>query len=209
VIEAHALEANISDVPQGDYCTANSKGRRCRLDYQKFPNNLQQLCEEAGGQHALSYYMASCSGTSYSLQLAVTNAPGCVATACRTDDTTTLLKLNAATRVKSRLEGGGNFNCTLSLFRNRQPTALFDKKIGIQTDPPTPLPRLPPTPPPPSPEPVKTKKPSTYVPYIPPSTDAPKPEEPTGTVESSGVISPYKLNMLLAAVVATLFFFLF
>ena len=101
------------------------QGRQCRLDYEKFPNNLQQWCEEAGGQHVLSYYMATCNGDSYSLQLAVSSEPGCVAAACRADDTATLLKEYATARVMARLEGGGNFNCTLSHFRNRQPTALL------------------------------------------------------------------------------------
>lgn len=175
------------------------QGRQCKLDYDNFSNNLQQRCEEAGGQHTLSYYMVTCDGASYSLQLAVNAEPGCVATVCRADDTKTLLKLHATARVIARLEGGGNFKCTLSHFRNRQPTALFDKRIAIQTNPPTT----------PTYAPVQTKKPSTYAPYIPPSTDVPKPEGPTVKVTSSGGICSYKLNMLLAAVVATLFFFLF
>jgi hypothetical protein len=146
--------------------------------------------------------MATCSGTScYSLKLAVSNAPGCVAIACRADDTTTLLKQHATARVMARLEAGGNFNCTLSRFRNRQPKARFSKKVVIQTDPQTPKSPLP--------ERDQPKKLSTYAPYIPPSTDAPKPDGPTVNVESSGGISPYKPDMLLAAVVAGLFFFLF
>lgn len=200
MIEEHALEANISNAPQKDYCKAMPpQGRQCKLDYDNFSNNLQQRCEEAGGQHTLSYYMVTCDGASYSLQLAVNAEPGCVATVCRADDTKTLLKLHATARVIARLEGGGNFKCTLSHFRNRQPTALFDKRIAIQTNPPTT----------PTYAPVQTKKPSTYAPYIPPSTDVPKPEGPTVKVTSSGGICSYKLNMLLAAVVATLFFFLF
>ena len=209
VIETHALEAKINNTPQKKYCKAiPHEGRQCKLDYRKFPNNLQQLCEEAGGQHALSYYIATCIGTSYSLQLAVSNAPDCVATACRADDTTALLKEYATARVIARLGGGGgNFNCTLSHFRNRAPTALFAKQIAIQTKPPTP-PQTPPYTPPrtPEPGPVQPETPSTYVPYKLPSTDAPKPEDPTViNGESSGGISLDKLNMLLAAVVAAFF----
>ena len=174
-----------------------------------FPNNLQQWCEEAGSQYALSYYIATCTGTSYSLKLAVSNAPDCVATACRADDTKALLKEHATARVTARLEGGGNFNCTLSHFRNRSPTALFAEQIVIQTNPPTPPQTPPPTltpPRTPEPEPVQSKTPSTLVPYIPPSTNAPKRGGPTVNVEFSGGISPYKLNMLLAAVVTAFFF---
>ena len=200
MIETHALEANISDTPPKDYCKAMPpQGRQCRLDYEKFPNNLQQWCEEAGGQHALSYYMATCNGDSYSLQLAVSSEPGCVAAACRADDTTTLLEQHATARVMARLEGGVTFNCTLSHFRSRQPKPQFEKRIVIRTNPPTPTPL---------PALDETKKQSTYDPYIPPSTDAPKPEGPTVFVESSGGISPYKLNLLLAAVVASFFSFL-
>ena len=201
MIETHALEANISGIPLKDYCKAiPPQGRRCELDYEKFPNNLQRWCEEAGGQHVLSYYMATCdAGVSYSLQLAVSSEPGCVATVCRADDTTMLLEQHATARVMARLEGGGNFNCTLSHFRSRQPKPQFDKKIILQTNPPTP---------PPLAALDQTKKPFTYDPYIPPSTDAPKPEDPSVYVESSGGISSHKLNVLLFPVVASFFSFL-
>jgi hypothetical protein len=122
VLEARALEATISDVPRQDLCeTGPSRGLQCQLDYRKFPNNLQRYCEEAGGQPALTYYMATCNALSYSLQLAVSDEPGCVASSCQTDDTKTLLEMQANARVMARWETADNLNCTLSLFRYRQP----------------------------------------------------------------------------------------
>jgi hypothetical protein len=210
MVEVQALELSINDVPQQDYCEAVSQGRRCSLQYQKFPQNLQQLCEEADGKYTLSYYMATCDEPSYILQFAVFDEPGCVATACGADDTKTLLELQATASVMARLERGGNFNCTVSGFRNRQPIAQFDKKVVILADPlttPVPKPATTPAPTPvptpvPTPAPVQTKKPSTYHYVRPLLTASPTSEAPTVNVKSSAGISSYKLSTLLSAIAA-------
>jgi hypothetical protein len=103
------------------------------IEYEKYPHNVREECERAGGHYIESFYKSECEAENSRLIFAATDEPYCVGSSCKSHEASTLMENLIEDKLHGRLEAGGYNACNLTYTRVIQLESQY-RNVDIQAD---------------------------------------------------------------------------